>query len=72
MSGNTQSPTDAWIGAAVCGGITANLIVNVVTGGSDAPNFGSDFGWSIAWGIGMIVCLTTAIVRLIKGGDDTW
>lgn len=72
MSASAPSPTDAWIGAAICGGVTAYLIVNVVTGGPDAPNFGSDLGWAVAWGVGLLACMTTAIVRLIKGGDNEW
>ena len=57
-----------WFGAILCFGVSGMLLGNVLSGGTDAPNFASDLGWLIAWAIGGIGFVTSAIVTLIRSG----
>lgn len=64
---NEQS-SESWFGAVICLGVAGVLLGRVLAGGTDAPNFASDLGWMIAWalgGVGFIVSAVTHVRRSI-------
>lgn len=65
-----QDPTGAWVGAFFCTVFAVLLLGNVIAGGTDAPHYASDLGWMTGWFVGAVACVTTALVRLLRGGDD--
>jgi hypothetical protein len=59
---------ETWFGAVLCFGIAGVLLGNVIGKGTQAPNFASDLGWMIAWTIGGIGFVISAIVTTVRTG----